>query len=134
MRGGIYFHSHFVFHDGEVGEKFIVLLNSPKDREPFLFIKTTSNSNRKPNSYGCHIGRKVFFLPAGKFFFPKDTWLQLHEVYEFSGVAIVKDGLQKVMEYRAKSPLQMINEISNCMIKSSSDDLTPDQVQFLKRR
>ncbi len=134
MRGGIYFHSRFVFHDGEIGEKFIILLNNPNPGEPFIFIKTTSNGNKKPNSYGCHFLRKVFFLPAEKFFFKQNTWIQLHEIYEFSGAYIIKSGLEKVMKHCSTFPSQLINEISNCLIRSSSDDLTDYQKLLLKAR
>jgi len=134
VRGGIYFHSHFIFHDGDAGKKFIILLNNPKSDEPYIFIKTTSNGNKKPNSYGCHFGRKVFFIPIGTFFFKKDTWAQLHEIYEFSGADIVKSGLEQVMKHYETLPLQMINEISNCLIKSCADDLTDYQKQLLKAR
>ena len=83
-RGAIYHHSQMVFHNGFVGKKYLVLLNIPGKNEPYLLLKATSQKKNKPSIPGCIVEHNVFFIPAGKTFFKLDTWVQLHERYEYS--------------------------------------------------
>ena len=46
-----------------------------------LFIKATSQKKNKPSTPGCIKDRSLYFIPAGKTFFKKDTWAQLYEIY-----------------------------------------------------
>jgi len=81
IRGSIFYHSKFKFHDGLVGQKYIILLNSPSNNEPYLFVKTTSKQRNKPTTVGCIKKHSCFFIPAKNTFFPLDTWVQLYELY-----------------------------------------------------
>jgi len=38
-RGAIYHHTQLVFHNGFIGKKYIILLNSPAKKDPYLFGK-----------------------------------------------------------------------------------------------
>ena len=83
-RGAIYHHRQLVFHNGVTGKKYLILLNTPGKNEPYLFVKTTSQKKDKPSTAGCIKKRSLFFIPAGKTFFYKDTWVQLYDIYEFA--------------------------------------------------
>jgi len=72
-RGAIYHHRQLVFHNGSTGKKYLILLNTAGKKEPYLFVKTTSQKKDKPSTIGCIKERSLFFIPAGKTFFPKDT-------------------------------------------------------------
>lgn len=80
-RGTIYHHKEMIFHNGFTGKKYLVLLNTPSNNEPYIFVKTTSQQKNKPTSSGCIKKRSLFFIPGGKTFFPKNTWVQLYEIY-----------------------------------------------------
>lgn len=133
MRGRIYFHEKFGYHDGEYGQKFIVLINNPQNQDPYLFLKVTSRQKNKPSAYGCHIIQKVFYIPPGKAYFKKGTWVQLHEIYAFSQKELVKAGIEKVMIHKDKLSEQMINEVKNCLLKSCIEDIEPEYLMLIKR-
>ncbi len=134
VRGRIYFHSEFGFHDGDIGKKFIILINNPQNLDPYLFLKVTSNPTNKPTEYGCHIKRKVFFIPSGKTYFPKQTWIQFHEIFSFSPTELIKDGINKKLTYKNKLTDQMTNEIANCLLKSNIEDIEPEHLKLIKKR
>jgi len=47
IRGAIYHHSKLLFHNGFTGKKYLILLNTPREKEPYLFVKTTSQKKEK---------------------------------------------------------------------------------------
>ena len=134
VRGRIYFHSEFGFHDGDIGRKFIILINNPQNSEPYLFLKVTSQQTNKPADYGCHFKRKVFFLPSGKVYFKKNTWVQLHEIYAFTPTKLIKDGIDKILSFKEKLPEQTTNEIINCLLKSNLEDIELEHLRLIKKR
>jgi len=78
-RGASYHHSQLVFHNGFIGKKHLILLNSPDRKEPYFFVKATSQQKDKPAKLGCIKERSLFFIPAGNnTFFKKDTLIQLY--------------------------------------------------------
>ncbi|MBI4547823.1 MAG: hypothetical protein HY707_07580 [Ignavibacteriae bacterium] len=128
-RGGVYFHSQFPFHDGSVGEKRFVVLNNPEKDEPYLVVKTTSNLRNRTYQRGCNPNTGVFFLPAGaETTFPKDTLIQLPEIYEFSSSEFLKGHLtEKVISYIGDLSSLTASQIVNC-IRKLKDDI--DQQYF----
>jgi hypothetical protein len=132
LRGNVYFHRKFGFHDGEEGKKLIVLLNSPSPKDPYLFVKTTKEQKRKPHTPGCIHSYKVFFIPCdGKHCFKLDTWVQLYELYEFTPASIVKNGLSKDMKIIGKIEYILVNQIVNCLIQCNGDNITSRQRKLL---
>jgi hypothetical protein len=75
IRGAIYHHSNLLFHNGFTGKKYLILLNTPRGKEPYLFVKSTSQKKEKPSTPNCIKDRSLYFIPAGKRFFKKDTWI-----------------------------------------------------------
>ena len=129
VRGTIYHHRRFVFKNGFVGKKYIILLNSPGTNDPYLFVKTTSQKKDKPSEPGCIENRSLFFIPAKTTFFENDTWIQLHEIYSLTADVIEKDSDLK--EEGSLDP-KLIEKIVNCLFLSSKDDVSPEHRRLLR--
>ncbi|MEA1947008.1 MAG: hypothetical protein U9N83_06860 [Thermodesulfobacteriota bacterium] len=114
-RGTILFHSKFRFHNGEIGEKFLVILNNQKSRDPFLVAKTTAQDNNKSRNPGCILKENLFFIEVSKTWFKLDTWVQLFEVYPFTASEVLKARFDGDLEIRGELPEQKANEIKNCV-------------------
>ncbi len=119
-RGAIYHHSKLIFHNGFTGKKYLILLNTPSKKEPYLFVKTTSKKKDKPPKPGCIKERSLFFIPAGKTFFKKDTWVQLYERYEFTPDEI--DNIEEIT-VEGSVDVKMIDDIVNCLFDSEEENI-----------
>ena len=130
-RGAIYHHSKLTFHNGFAGKKYLVLLNTPSKNESYLFVKTTSQQKDKPAKPGCIKERSLFFIPAGKIFFKKDTWTQLFEIYEF----LPQDmDTNKDISVEGSLDVKMIDDIVNCLFLSEKDNISPIHRKLLRPR
>jgi len=128
-RGTIFHHSRLVFHNGVIRKKYIVLLNTPSGKEPYLLVKATSQQKDKPTTPGCLRERSLFFVPAGKTFFPKNTWVQLYELYPFSPEDIdTNKDITVVGSLNAKT----IEALVNCLFESEEDNLPPLYKKLLR--
>ncbi|MCG2776670.1 MAG: hypothetical protein L6406_13430 [Desulfobacterales bacterium] len=107
-----------MFHNGFIGKKYIILLNSPAKKEPYLFVKATSQQKHKPARAGCIKERSLFFIPAGKTFFKKDTWVQLYELYELYEFTPDEIDNNKEMTVEGSLNVKMIDDIVNCLFLS----------------
>ena len=129
VRGDIYYHKQFQFHNGAVGEKLALLLNTPGTKEPYIFVKATSQKGNNPSRPGCIEDRSLFFVPAGTAFFQSDTWVQLYDLYPM----LPKDIDTNPDVHRVGSlSAELINEIIDCLLQTTGDDITPDQRKLLK--
>ena len=121
-RGTIFHHKQLVFHNGFVGKKYLILLNTPSKNEPYLFVKTTSQQKDKPKTAGCIKGRSLFFIPGSKTFFPKDTWVQLYELYPIPPRDIDnKKDISVVGSLDARTTDAMVN----CLFETEEDNIAP---------
>ena len=121
-RGAIYHHRQLVFHNGFVGKKYLILLNTPSKNEPYFFVKTTSQKKNKPKTPGCIKELSLFFIPAGKTFFKLDTWVQLYEIYPIPPKDIDTD---KNITVEARLDVKLIEDIVNCLFKAEEDNIAP---------
>lgn len=128
IRGAIYHHVKFRFHDGATGEKLLILLNTPSKSEPFIFVKTTSQQKNKPVLPGCIHKRNVFYIPQGGSFFKNNTWVQLYDIYPLTPDEIKKPE----MIYKDQLSEDLIDEIVNCLFKCQEDDLSPKIKKMLR--
>jgi hypothetical protein len=79
-RGGIYLDPHFRYRNGNVTTKYVIILNKlPFDGFPLVSVPVTSNPPKPNLSVGCNPLASTFFFQANSYFFPKDTFVQLHE-------------------------------------------------------
>lgn len=127
IRGTIFHHDRLVFHNGFVGKKYLILLNSPDRNDPYLFVKTTSQRKQKPSTPGCIEYLSLFFLPSGATFFRLDTWVQLYEIYEFRDVD--KDPNLKIA---GTFNTKLIDKIVNCLFLAREKDIFPTHEKLLR--
>lgn len=125
--GDIYLNSKMQYKDGEIGVKFLILLSIPQQAEVWLLVKTTSK--QKSKTPGCNKEKKVFFLPAKSTFFPKDTWVQLHEFFEMNPESFQKN---PDVSFRGKLKPKLIEALIQCLFLSSSEDISPHQEGLLR--
>jgi hypothetical protein len=128
-RGTIFHHYKLVFHNGHTGNKFLILLNTPNIKEPYLFVKTTSKKKNKSKTIGCQKKDGLFFIPGGKTFFPNDTWVQLYEIYPMTQKQFNSNkDIKKVGDMSVGA----IDEIVKCLLKTQSEDLSPKIKVYLQ--
>lgn len=120
-RGAIYHHRRLVFHNGFVGKKYLILLNTPSENEPYVFVKTTSQKKDKPTTPGCIKKRSLFFIPAGKTFFILDTWVQLFEIYPIQPKDI---DTNKDITVEGSLDVKMIDDIVNCLFEAEEENIS----------
>jgi hypothetical protein len=121
-RGTIFHHKQLVFHNGFVGKKYLILLNTPSKNEPYLFIKTTSQQKDKPTTAGCIKERSLFFILGGKTFFPKDTWAQLYELYPIPAKDIDNN---KNISVVGSLDVKTTDAVVNCLFDAEEDNIAP---------
>lgn len=128
-RGAIYHHSKLIFHNGFTGKKYLILLNNPGKNEPYLFVKTTSQKKDKPSNAGCIKERSLFFIPAGKTSFKKDTWLQLYEIYPIPPKDI---DTTKEITVAGSLDAKMIDDIVKCLFEAEEDNISSIHKNLLR--
>jgi len=128
-RGAIFHHRQLVFHNGFIGKKYLILLNTPGKSEPYLFVKTTSQQKNKSATPGCIKNLSLFFIPAGQTFFPKDTWVQLYELYPIPSQDI--DTNQDIA-LQGSLDVKMIDAIVNCLFEAEEDNIAPIHKNLLR--
>lgn len=133
MKGSVFHHPKFVFKDGEIGNKLLVLLNTPQKNDPYLIVKTTSQETSqqitRPKIPGCNQVFSVFFVPCKGFFFDKDTWIILDEIYPFTPDSFTKDpDLKKIGDL----DLKLTDKVIDCLLLVGKDDITPAYEKLLK--
>ncbi len=131
-KGTIFFHKKFEFRDGEIGRKLLILLNNPEIKKniPVLVCRTTSNPKNKPFKRGCYDTKNLFMIPAKHDFFDSDTWVLLHEIFEFKAEDLLNLRFKGYLEILAILREQTINEIINCIRKTQ--DVSSYHLKILK--
>lgn len=128
-RGTIFHHSQLVFHNGLIGKKYLVLLNTPSKCEPYLFVKTTSQHKNRPTASGCIKVCSLFFIPGGKTFFHRDTWIQLFELYPILPRDI---DAQKEISIAGSLSAKMIDDVVNCLFEAEEDNIAAVHKELLR--
>ena len=78
---------------------------------------------------GCIKNRSLFFIPAGKTFFPKDTWVQLFELYPIAPKDI---DTNKDISIVGTLDAKMIDDIVNCLFAAEEDNIAPIDKKLLR--
>ena len=128
-RGAIYHHRQLVFHNGFTGKKYLVLLNTPTKKEPYIFVKTTSQQKNRLTKPGCIQEKSLFFIPAGKTFFKKNTWVQLYELYPIPPEDI--DSMDEIT-LEGSLDVKIIDDIVNCLFLAEEENIPPVFTNFLR--
>ena len=129
VRGDIFHHKSLVFHNGHIGKKYLILLNTPSKNESYVFVKTTSQRKDKPTTPGCIKTRSLFFIPLGTTWFQKPTWIQLYEIYPFLPVDVRNKSEIKLVGTLAP---RLIEEIIDCLFLTQEHDLPISYRQLLR--
>ena len=134
-RGAVYFHPQLRFHDNEIGEKRLIIMNEPRDEEPYIVVKTTTNLRNRTFTESCNPAQKVFFLKGQiNSPLPLDALIQLFEFYEFSKVEILAASLHdKILEYIGDLAPIAFAQLINC-VKRLKNDIPQEYFAMITRR
>jgi hypothetical protein len=123
VRGAIYHNPQFPFHDGTVGNKLLILLNTPTGGEEYLFVKTTSQPKGRTRTPGCgtYYAHGEYFLPRGAACFPEDTWVLLYELYPIPPQQIDRNPAWRVLNVTLSG--QTIEQIIDCLFTHHHEDI-----------
>ena len=119
-KGTILFHRDFQFHNGQSGEKLIIVLNTPKDNEPYLCCKTTSKQKFGIEREGCHSQKNIYVITPNFDWFKMKTWVQFHELYEVEPEKFLQAHFTGDLDVKGELKENTIRAIVNC-IKRSDD-------------
>lgn len=128
--GDIFFCPRFPFKDKTEGIKYLVLLNSPQEIEPYIFCKTTSQQKNKPLKEFCQPDRTLFLLKENVDYFPKNTWLQFYELYGLTLNEFLDLHKNNGLEWKGKLKEITCKQIRNC-IKKCKKDIGKYYLKFL---
>lgn len=121
--GTIFQDAAFPFSDGLEGNKLAIVLCEYGTNH--LIVKVTSQQHAKGTVHGCQINDKPpnYFLPKGKCWFDKNTWVELDEVYEhFAYVHKEKVKDATAIEMSRKLDMVLMKEIIDCALLSQDVD------------
>lgn len=132
QKGEIFFHKNLLFKNGETGEKYLVLMNTPTKQDKYVFCKTTTQQKTKSKNPGCNPGELVFFIPAQKDWFPKDTWIQLHEYYQFHAVEAIQDYWDHNLLEKGVLQDLTIRQLVNCVKRL--EDVEEESLELILKK
>lgn len=117
--GAILHHEKFTFEDGTYKNKYLVVIGA-KQNQDYLVAVTTSKQWRRGRTQGCsHRPHTYFFLPKEEEnFFPKDTWIVLHDARPMSRAEMIKKGLTAIVTIKGNLTKERTAEIRDCVGKS----------------
>lgn len=129
-KGTILYHTAFQYKDGQIGQKLLIVLNTPQNNDPYLCCKTTSKQKYGLDKEGCHSSKNIYVLNPIANCFPSKTWVQFYDIYEFEGQTFLRDHFNGKLNIKGTLPTYTINAIINCIKKS--DDVSKYYLQLLK--
>jgi len=129
-KGTILFHRDFQFHNGQSGEKLIIVLNTPKDNEPYLCCKTTSKQKFGIEREGCHSQKNIYVINPNFDWFKMKTWVQFHELYEFERAKFLQAHFKNSLDVKGELKANTIGAIRNCIKRS--DDVSKYHISLLR--
>jgi hypothetical protein len=130
-KGTVYLYKDFRFPDGDVADKFFIILNNPRANEFFITCKTTSQQKWRPVKEGCHNIDNLYVLRENVDFFPKKTWVQFHEYYNISQERLFNLRDRQIIIKKADLRDQTVRAIINCI--SRSEDISGLYLSMIQR-
>jgi hypothetical protein len=130
-KGTVYLHLGYRFPDGEIKDKFFIILNTPRQDEVFITCKTTKEQKWRPDREGCHSNNNLYVLRANEDFFPLKTWIQFHEYYPISQELLLRYKDRGIIIKKAELREQTIRAIINCV--SRSGDISGLYLSMIQR-
>ncbi len=129
-KGTILFHRDFQFLNGQSGEKLIIVLNTPKDKEPYLCCKTTSKQKFNIDKEGCHSQQNIYVINPNFDWFRMKTWVQFHELYEFEAPKFLQAHFNGSLDVKGELKENTVRAIVNCIKRS--DDVSKYNLSLLR--
>jgi len=129
-KGTIIYHPKYRFQDSYTSPKYLIVLSSPPSSIPYLIVKTTSQKIDKPEHPGCHHFYSVFKIDHSKEWFPRDTWIQFHEIYHCFSNEIEDWFANYGAEIKGELSEQTFLELRECIL--TSRDITTYERMLLK--
>jgi hypothetical protein len=127
-RGSILHYRNFPFLDGILGDKLVVVLNTPKNNDdPVLFCRTTSKEQSNCKKQGCYSDNGIYVLDANHDNFPEKTWIQFYYIVEMESGDLLS---KPYVDIKGKLRVETINAIVNCI--KQSEDATMHQLSLLQ--
>jgi hypothetical protein len=117
--GTVLYDKAFQFPNGETIDKLLIVLC--EFGTDHLVLTTTGQQHTKQASPGCQIKDKppTYFLPQGSCWFDRNTWVQLHVIYELdSTINNYKKSDGTVIEHKNALPLELMKGIIDCALQS----------------
>lgn len=113
--GFVYHDPNFPYQDGEAGNKLFVVL-SLDVADNLIVARTTSRSDRKSWTYGCHNNDPYpnFFIPKDIGIFPDNTWVSLNYLTEFDQLQFDNKVAVGLIEKKNELPKRLMRELLEC--------------------
>ena len=121
--GAVILFHNYEFDDGTSKPKFLVLLGMQADGHCLLAL-TTSKQHYMVNDPGCTQNPRTYYFIKGKeknCFFPKDTWVLLHDPKIMTTADLMSFGMANQIEIKHCLNENKIGHIRNCL--KYSDDV-----------
>lgn len=130
-KGTVLYFKGFCFHDGGTSDKFLIILNTPKDlNTPYLCCKTTSK-RKHTDKQGCSPEHNVYVLLPKEDLFPLKTWVQFNEFYPLEAKKLLSaHHTDKTVRIHGALKTQTISAIINCAKRS--EDMSEYHLAMLK--
>jgi hypothetical protein len=125
--GDILFHQEWVFNDGTLGRKLLVILNTPDNPDiPCLVLKTTSQDDRYIGAVsGCNVSKKVFLvLSANEPCFDCNTYIQLPQIWELTTEDLLSGCFSKIIKPLADPISKSCFDRIKICLKNYKDDIS----------
>jgi len=118
QKGTVIFCRDFIFDDGAVDPKLLIILNDFKEGFNHIAVLTTSVQGKYPFSVGCHASKNVFIIDGNVDFFISRTFVQINRIVEYDPIALNKKILTKRIKIEHTLREETINNIIDCVKKS----------------
>ena len=120
---------NYKFSDGTIAHKYLVILGC-KQGCNYLAVLGTSKKHRRSFDPGCNSDEGYYHIPAGKAFFPLDTWLVLGDPVELEPAEFLRRAMiDKTLTIRGQIAVDIANAIRNCFKLCA--DASADHVALL---
>ncbi len=116
--GSVAYWKDFTFYDGGQADKVLIFLNH-KRNDQFLVLRTTSQPHQsRPPIEGCQHENGCYFVPGGRKWFKRDTWILLFDPYILGGSDCEDAELNGTCRELECLDDQLLRAIINCFKKS----------------
>jgi len=121
--GDVFVYKQYIFEDGSQRDKWFVVLNASDLEKPCVVLKTTSNETHYQGcAKGCNKNHRCFFTPnSWQPCFKVDTYIQLPQIIQFSAATLLKDGLDRRIEFKSSLTSDCFSQLKSCLANFKDD-------------